>query len=786
MDLQAMVNDAAALHRSGRFAEALVLYRRVLLIRPSMTSILSLAAEAMVHGGAPGDGARVARRAVAVEPGKGVFHKLLAYASTMAGDLSNAERAYAGAFRAEPGNLDILSDWASVARARDPAAASAVLRRLVLLVPHLGEAWRRFGEADAASNPERSSRSYRVALRIAPGDAPAWRGLGLVGLAAKGNEANAENAFRHAALVAPEDSEAYRWLATSTSEILAAVPRFRRASMLAPADLTAWFGLANACYRGESPERGERAYRRVAVLEPGHADAYANRLVILTERNTPADAVRRGYRRLLALAPLRERTLANIAKLHMDRGENSEAERYVRRSLVSGRFERASMAALAGIYRQTRRIEAAMRQVRRSELLFPENAALKSTRLMDLSYSAGVTAEQLYRAHRDWAERWAASERPLGYDVDKRPDRQLRLGFLSPDLRRHPVGYFMKPLLGQLDRAGFELFLYSDCGEGDDLTSDFRTRADHWRDTAGLGHEPLRQRILDDRIDILFDLAGHSSGNRMEMFAMRAAPLQMTWMGYVGTTGLRTMDYLVTDRFQTRPGTEDWYGERWLVLPDDYICFEPVPEAPEVAPSPAGRNGFVTFGSFNNPAKLSDRSLDLWGRVLEQIPGSELLLAYRGFNDPGLQREIREFLSARKIEPERIRFSVFASHEAFLAGYGEVDIALDTLPYSGGLTTCEALWMGVPVVTLSTADHFAGRHSVSHLTNAGFPEWVADSDEAFFKVACGLGSDPGRLADLRATLRQRVADSPLCDRTHYADAVAAALRMAWQRYCAAD
>jgi len=783
VDLQALVRDAAALHRTGRLSEALGLYRRALLVRPNLPTILALAAEVLLRMNAPADGARLARRAVTVDPGKSALHNLAAYACAVSGDIPRAERAYAAAFLADPGNLSILKDWSLAARSRNPAAGVAVLRRWAVYAPDHAGIWRRLAEAQAVLDLGQSRRNYRRALSSRPDDAIAWKAFGIVETAAGAEQSDQESAFRRAVLLSPADGEACRWLATATAAGSDAVRRFRRAGRAAPGDVTVWFGLGSAYYRTGHPVEADRAYRRVLILDPSHADGNSNRLVIMTESGMSDTVILRNYDRLLALDPIRGRTLVNLSKRFMDRGEYSVAERYVKRALVSGQTDRGLMLALCGIFRQTRRHAAAARQVRRSEVLFPNDASMRSIRLMELSYREGVNAAALYRAHTGWARRWAPAERPLGYAVDRDPARRLRLGFVSPDLKRHPVGYFMKPLLAHLDRAAFEVTLFSDGSPADELAERLRALADKWVESSDLDNERLRNLITGGRIDILFDLAGHTPGNRLDLFAMRGAPLQMTWMGYVGTTGLPTMDYLVTDRFQTRAGTEDCYSERWLTLPDDYICYEPVPYAPAVAPCPAIAKGHITFGSFNNPAKLTDRCLALWARVLQAVPGSHLLLAYRGFNDREVQRGIRDFLAARGVAPGRVEFALYPEHEAFLGGYANMDIALDTMPYSGGLTTCEALWMGVPVVALSTSDNFAGRHSYSHLSNAGFPEWVAGDDDGFVETARRLASDIDGLTAIRKSLREKLLASPLCDQTRYAKGVEAALRQAWQRYC---
>ena len=424
------------------------------------------------------------------------------------------------------------------------------------------------------------------------------------------------------------------------------------------------------------------------------------------------------------------------------------------------------LVGLANAYRQSRQHPLAERSLRWARSAFPEDRTIQSGLLMGHNYETGVSARSLYLDHRAWAEDWAPAEEPLDYDVDRTAERRIHLGFVSPDLKRHPVGFFLLPVLKHLTRKQFRISVYSDAGKGDLFTQEIRGHADHWFDATGQTDDVLRERIQKDRVDILFDLAGHSASNRMGLFARRAAPVQMSWMGYVGTTGLDAMDYLVTDRFQTLPGTEEFYSERWLVVP-----------------SPVFGNGFITFGSFNNPAKLTDETLDLWAGVLAAVPQSRLLLAYRGFDDPGIQEDVRARLGASGIASDRVEFRTFTYHEEFLGGYGLMDIALDTMPYSGGLTTCEALWMGVPVISLAAQSHFAGRHSLSHLSNAGFPEWTVENAEDFVARAIDLASDVQHLGETRKTLRQRVAASPLCDQERYARGVEARLVEAWADYC---
>jgi predicted O-linked N-acetylglucosamine transferase (SPINDLY family) len=304
-----------------------------------------------------------------------------------------------------------------------------------------------------------------------------------------------------------------------------------------------------------------------------------------------------------------------------------------------------------------------------------------------------------------------------------------------------------------------------------------------WHDVVQVRDDQLAERIRQDKIDILFDLDGHAGRERLLVFARKPAPLQVTWAGYVGTTGLAAMDYLLADRWHVPEGSESHYREKILRMPNGYVCFEPPAYAPDVSPLPAERNGFVTFGSFNQPTKTNRHVVSLWARVLKRVAGSKLLLKYRGFDDASIADRLHCMFADEGVGADRIELQGKSPHPNLLAEYQRVDIALDTFPYSGGLTTCEALWMGVPVVTLPGAT-FAGRHSLSHLSNVGLTEAVAGNEQEFVDCAVRLADDLSHLGALRRTLRPRMAASPLCDAARFARNWTERMRDIWRMACA--
>ncbi|MGN6134436.1 MAG: O-linked N-acetylglucosamine transferase family protein, partial [Aureliella sp.] len=401
--------------------------------------------------------------------------------------------------------------------------------------------------------------------------------------------------------------------------------------------------------------------------------------------------------------------------------------------------------------------------------------------LMCWQYHPEVTPERLLEEHLNWNQKQAEMV-PARSEFSARPAsaQRLRLGFVSADLGAHPVGYFTLNVLESLDRDRFAIHVYSDRVGRDAVAQRIEKRADQWLDSAAMSDKSLSQRIGEDRIDILFDLAGHTAQNRLLVFARRAAPIQITWAGYVGTTGVKNMDYLLADRFHLPPGQEKHYCERVLRMPHGYICYSPPADSPPVGPLPALTNGYVTFGAMCNPTKVNAAVLSAWGRVLQAVPGSRLLLCYKGWPDVTNRRRVVEALDAFGAG-ERVEFRQRSGPAEVMASYGEVDLALDTFPYSGGLTACEAIWMGVPTITLPGST-FAGRHSLSHLSNVGLVQCIASDLDDYVARAVEQASRLDELAELRKGLRNQMAASPLCDGARFAADFAQVLEQAVREF----
>jgi protein O-GlcNAc transferase len=405
-----------------------------------------------------------------------------------------------------------------------------------------------------------------------------------------------------------------------------------------------------------------------------------------------------------------------------------------------------------------------------------------SNRLYALYFSPHYDAKSIYDEHRNWnqqfARHFASQIRP--HENDRNPDRRLRIGYVSPDLRFHPVGRFLVPLLTNHDRKQIEMIGYSAVEVTDEVTDKLKSATDIWRQVRHLSDDQLAEQIRQDRIDILVDLSLHMGGQRLLVFARKPAPVQVTYLSYCGTSGLDTIDYRLTDPHLDPPGMDETcYSEKSFRLAKTYWCYEPCIATPNVNELPAKEFGAITFGSFNNYCKVSPDTWNAWQQLLSEIPSSRLMV----YSPPGSHRQtIRDQLKNAHLDPQRLIFVNGGSPEYYFQLYHRVDIALDPFPYGGGTTTCDALWMGVPAVTLrgKTA---VGRGGVSSLNNVGLTHLIAENTRDYVKIAADLAGDWSKLADLRKQLRHRMKNSPLMDAHGFTREIESAYRQMWRRWC---
>ena len=385
-----------------------------------------------------------------------------------------------------------------------------------------------------------------------------------------------------------------------------------------------------------------------------------------------------------------------------------------------------------------------------------------SNALLSSLYLDDIPEEELFSRYRRWAD---IVERPLLSPASpKTPSagRRLRIGYLSPDFKRHSVAFFIEPVLALHDKSRFEVFCYSDVASPDSITVRIKGLPEHWREINGMGDDALFDMLRADRLDILFDLAGHT-GRRLRVFARRPAPVQATWIGYAATTGMSSMDFRLTDELADPQGTDRFHSERLVRLPGQFLVFSPPDDAPTLREAPCLKNGYVTFGSFNALPKISPSCLRLWASVLKAVPGSRMVIKGKPLVDASVRKRLLDAFAVEGIGQERLDLLKFeGSFASHLDTYSQVDIALDSYPYNGTTTTCEAFWMGVPTISLAGQAHRA-RVGLSLLNALGLPSLAVGSPGDFVGVAKALSSDLRQLAAFKASLRGAMASSPLCD-----------------------
>jgi len=400
------------------------------------------------------------------------------------------------------------------------------------------------------------------------------------------------------------------------------------------------------------------------------------------------------------------------------------------------------------------------------------------------AYDPSLSPREICAHHRESSESLYAHVKVAGTPANAAdPEKRLRIGYVSPDLYRHPVGYFMEPVLANHDHAGFDAFCFHDSEYFDDMSGKFKLMAGGWHTIAKRSDDEVTALIQKQSIDILVDLTGRLANNRLPVFARKPAPVQISWIGYPATTGLTTMDYYLTDDLCDPSGHDGFYSEKLVRLPAGFCCYAPPSFAPPVAPLPAARNGHVTFGSFHNLVRLNQPVITLWSECMKSVPGSRLFIFRTGMTRQ-TQTRLADAFAAQGIAADRLSFrNQMPAGGTYLDVYAEIDIALDTFPWSGHTTACESLHMGVPVVTLA-GDRHAGRMAASVLQRVHRGEWVAKTSEEYVRICRDLATDVDGLAATRAALRDQLAASPVCDGKSFTRALEEEFRKLWRTWCA--
>jgi protein O-GlcNAc transferase len=632
---------------------------------------------------------------------------------------------------------------------------------------------------------------YRQALELDPGHVEA---LVLLGMAAgqSGQLSKAAEFFTRALERDPDNAQIHHNLGETwrhLGQFQKAQASLRRAIALDPDHMPAYQSAADLMQ--EEAKRREAAGK---LADAGELRRIAARYFLNagnSQLRKKHNAIAAGfYEAALKLDPDNANILSVLA--HAQQTTPSEAVKSLERALALDPKLDWIYGQLGNALLPLGRSDEAVAAYEKGLALNPKSRTcrqgLASVRLTLPIYDGSADAAKIYDLHHAWGEEIIESQGKTTSSFAKArdPEKRLKVGYVSPDLKRHSVSYFLEPLLVRHDPAAVEVFCYSgvEGRDADETTARLKGLVPHWHDAAELGDEEFGRQVHADGIDILIDLTGHTARNRLIAFAAKPAPVTATWLGYPATTGLPNMDWRITDAVVDPPGAEAFHTERLMRLEGPFLCYRPPADAPEVAPPPAITKEPITFGSFNNHLKLNPSTIAAWSRILQALPESKLVLKSTMTADSEIQRRVLDRFTQAGIDRERVAMNQqhieVADH---LAAYGEIDIALDPFPYNGTTTTCEALWMGVPVIAL-IGDRHSGRVGFDLLTRIGLERFAAPDVDSYVRLAAQVAKDLPGIAELRRSLRTRLRASPLCDENHFAREFEAALRQMWRQWCA--
>lgn len=703
--------------------------------------------------------------------------------------MSEAASFYQRALSVNPDSAETLANLGAVQqdmKQLDEAAASyrrAIAVNSTYIGAHLGLAkvLRVSGEVDEAA------RCVRRALEINPENAEAHLELGLAMHLLKRYEESI-SCYSSALKFKPDYAEAHNNLGASYSKLEEtdlALQHFQKAVDLKPEFAEAHNNLGSMLLVSKKYAEAAKSIERALTLEPDFAEAHLN-YGSVWEKTERYDLAENEYRRASELKPTLAEAYANLGSVLKKTRRFTESLASFRHALELKPEFVLGMVNLSHTLKDVLEIDEAIELLRRALALEPKNMTAHHNLLFDQYYLAQPPARQMLADAKRFGQLASSkAKRYTSWPNSPDPDRSLRIGLVSGDLGHHPVGFFLLGVLNALStRASerLEVIAYPNRPCDDRISKQIQAHCAGWHSAMGLSDQALSERIRDDEIDILIDLSGHSGETRLPVFAWKPAPVQVTWLGYFGTTGVAEIDYIIADPWTMLDEEEQFFSEQVWRLPETRLCFSPPDIAVDVNALPALSNGYVTFSCFNNLTKMNDAVVATWVRVLKAVPGSRLFIKSQLVAEPAMREKIIDKFTSRGIEGERLLLEDFESREDYMRAYHRVDISLDPFPFPGGTTTVESLWMGVPVLTLSGAN-FLPRQGVGLLANAGLEQWIASDPDDYVARAVASASDIQSLAALRARLRDQVLRSPIYDADRFAGHFEDAMRAMWRNWC---
>lgn len=592
--------------------------------------------------------------------------------------------------------------------------------------------------------------------------------------------------YRRALAIKPDYIEAFRNLGNTLKDLGKldeAITCYQKALVVMPTDVTALVNLGVAFEAQGRLDAAMVCYQKAIAIKPDFVEAHNNLGIAFKEQGN-LDAALACYQKALSIRPDYAEVHNNLGNVRNDQGQLDEAVACFQRAITIQPDYAEAHYNLGNAHKELGKIDRAIACYQQALSVRPDHAKAHNNKLLVAHHAMNFSPEELFNEHLKFAEQFEAPLKSSWriHSNPRDPEKRLRVGYVSPDFRNHAVAYFIEPVLANHDKSMVEVFCYYNHNQHDDFTDRIIAVSDLWVPCQKMSDDQLAERIRSDGIDVLVDLAGHTGLNRLSVFARKPAPVQVNYLGYIDTTGLSSMDYRLTHIDADPLANDTCYSETLYRLPGKFWwCYRPRTDMPEVAPSPAVANGFVTFGSTNTFSKISPETIEVWAEILRALPDSRLMIL--GVPQGSARDSITDRFVTAGIAIHRLIVHGRVTVAQFCELHHQIDIVLDPFPYNGGTTTCDALWLGVPVVAL-TGQAFVSRMGYALLKNIGLPELAAQSKLEYVNIAVGLASNLERLNALRAGMRPRLLASSLMDEAGFARKLETAYRDMWRKHCA--
>ncbi|BBB58903.1 hypothetical protein UNDKW_0630 [Undibacterium sp. KW1] len=629
---------------------------------------------------------------------------------------------------------------------------------------------------------EQATEHYQLTIAADPQYFAAYCNLGVI-YQSKGMLAEAMEQYRQALRIYPQHMQTQHnmgLVAIQLRQFEVAVSHFQQALSLQPDFAEAMISLGDVSKAQNRLDDAEAWYRRAMAAQPGLSGVYCNLGVMLHERKQYLEAIA-VYQQGIANDALSVMLYNNLGNTYSMLNRYTEAEECYSKALQLGSDVTETYTNMAGLLAGQGKMEEAENTYRQAVKLDPAYAQAYSNLLFMLNYEPDRSAEAIFEAYQEYEKRYAKryQNEILHFDNDKSRHRRLKIGYVSPDFCRHPVQYFLEPLLSHHDKSLFDIYAYAQLSVADAVTARYQTYADHWIETGGMTDVELVQRIREDGIDILVDLAGHTANNRLSVFARKAAPVQMSWLGYGYTTGLTAIDYFLTDETSAPAGSEHLFAEKPWRLQTPCYAYRPAPGMGEVSTLPALSNGHIRIGTLTRSIRVNHKTIRVWAEILKRLANAVLVVDSANYQDANLRLALIDKFAAHGIQASRLDIGFHSPPWDTLRA---LDIGLDCFPHNSGTTLFETLYMGVPYVTL------AGRPSLGRLGSCileglGRPEWIAHTEEEYIDKVVALAGNLEQLASIRAGLRGEMQGSALMDEPGFTRKVEVAYRAMWGQWC---